>query len=575
MRTRSLLVHFPGYPFDIETFQPDHQLASVAGCLIEAGHEARIHDFATPDYMERLFPDEARDTAVRVADYLYGGKPPSPMTTLQLLWQIRVAHRAYERRRAEVCGKVAERLATDLPADLVVFSLATLEDYDSATRIARRLKARRPDAVLAVLGAFVDVFATDILAHTELFDCACLADAECGIVDLASSVHDRTAWGRVPNLAFRDNGGITVTERRMVVNLGAFPSPDYTVDTYPALKGDGKLKLFTVEDSRGAWGASNALPTSGTGHEDAPRHRVKPVSNVCDEVGHMMAHHGAQVFRMSGPATPPEHVASVASALMTHGLRVVYSRTGHMGFGSPGQDPQALMRHLADSGCIAMDFDVATGSQRLLEDHYGRDTCVTEIETVLRASRKAGMFTGVRLTYPCPDDDYHTRAETVRMLLRTKPHAACVSLPDVLPGSTWYHRALLHGYGINAKHHFARALRCGAQFPLPRDRWRTTPFTIGRLSAGQIISSQEDLIRDIEERGISAQYSSALPLLACMTGHARTPRALVHDLRMQLVTGDVAAVADWVTRFNEAACVPDAARGGFRQYDSMRQVVGN
>ncbi len=49
MNSRSALVYAPAIPFSIDALTPQQPLASVAGALLAAGQETRIHDYATAE----------------------------------------------------------------------------------------------------------------------------------------------------------------------------------------------------------------------------------------------------------------------------------------------------------------------------------------------------------------------------------------------------------------------------------------------------------------------------------------------------------------------------------------------
>ena len=53
---RVLLVSYAGYPCTPSSLIPDNGLASLAGALIESGHEVRVLDFSTVNTLRRLFP---------------------------------------------------------------------------------------------------------------------------------------------------------------------------------------------------------------------------------------------------------------------------------------------------------------------------------------------------------------------------------------------------------------------------------------------------------------------------------------------------------------------------------------
>ena len=58
--SRVLLISFAGYPYSPSSLMPDNGLASLAGCLIDAGHHVRILSYSTVSAVEPLFPKKLR-----------------------------------------------------------------------------------------------------------------------------------------------------------------------------------------------------------------------------------------------------------------------------------------------------------------------------------------------------------------------------------------------------------------------------------------------------------------------------------------------------------------------------------
>ncbi|MEK7795694.1 MAG: hypothetical protein AAB353_14245 [Candidatus Hydrogenedentota bacterium] len=114
----------------------------------------------------------------------------------------------------------------------------------------------------------------------------------------------------------------------------------------------------------------------------------------------------------------------LAQALLVARAAANYSRT---------VDPNSLTpncaRLLKLSGCTAVSLRIHSGSQYMLDRYYRRGVTVSEAEQAVRACKAAGLFTVAQFTYPSELDDYHTCAETLRFIVRTRPHSALFA-PD-------------------------------------------------------------------------------------------------------------------------------------------------
>ena len=565
MKTRSVLVYCPGYPADTNALMPNRILAAAAGCLLDAGHATRIYDYGTVETVERLLEGKLSDAARSAGDSILSDSGLNPLHTLHTLWQIRGVDRLFSRRLTGLCHEIAERLVNHRGLHFAGFLINSVEDLPYAALIASRLRVSRPKLRILAFGPIVDLFAESILHDYRTFDCLCQGDIESSLVALAEKVDTPHAWSTIPNLYFRTGSQTVTTQRHDGTSLGSHPAPAYEPDTYPALRAEQKLKMFELEDSRGCSVFGNAHPLPRVG---APV-RMKPVASVCNEMWRIATLYGARAFSLCGPDASASHMTAVAHELLRRRMDVTYSRTSNI-----RGNVAAMFGALQASGCVAMSFIVDAGSQRLLDDFYGREITVTEIESVLRASKEAGIYTIARFTYPCPADDYHTRAESVRLLDRTRPHAAPVDVPHVLPHSRWYRDSASFGYRFRPDRLLSRSVARARKFPLLPNMWPLVPVDYDRMSASQIVAGQRDLVAEFERRGVVASAPEALIRLARLAGYTDREREFVSRVQEDLVTGDTAGIATLVDQFNEAVCVP--AKGvALRPFDSLRLAVGN
>jgi hypothetical protein len=564
MKTRSVLVYFPGYPFDIKTLMPSRILASAAGCLLDAGHATRVCDYGTVNWIEGLLEGKLSDLSRSVSESVSADPGINPLHTLHTLWQIRAADKFLSRKLVAQCDQIAERLVSQRGLHFAAFMIQTVEDLRFASKIAQRLQADRPKMRVVAFGPVVDLFAATIVRDYREFDCLCVGDIELSLVAFAEKVDMPEAWSTIPNIHFHNGSGPAAGGHRDGLGLGNYPAPAYEPDTYPALRAGQKLKLFELEDNRGT-GVGHALPRPlGV----APV-RMKPVAAVCNEMWRIATLYGARAFSFCGAEATASHMTAVAHELLRRGMDVIYSRSSM----SRGMVP-AMFGVLKTSGCEVMSFAVDTGSQRLLDDFYGRTVTVTELESVIRASRSAAIYTIAQLTYPCPADDYHTRAESIRLIERTRPDAAPVEAPRVLPHSEWFDRHEAFGFRFRPERLLARTVVNARKFPMAPSLWQGVPFTMDGLSLSQIVGEHRRMVEEFERRGILASAPADLIRLARMAGYERRERRFVSRVQEDLMSGDSAGIATLVDQFNEAVCVP--AKGvALKPYDPSRLVVGN
>ena len=139
------------------------------------------------------------------------------------------------------------------------------------------------------------------------------------------------------------------------------------------------------------------------------------------------------------------------------------------------------------------------------------------------------MFTVTRFTFPCIADDYHTKAETLRLISRMKPGSAPILFPET-----------------NQKTVPTRRMR--------RDR--------------------EELCEAIRELGIPTDQTPELGLLAALAGQAGQETAFRDRVEYQLTTGDCDGLVKLVERINRMARV-QVPSIEFKPFVPVQQAMGN
>ncbi len=561
--TRSLLVYLPGYPYTAETLMPQHLLAAMASALTEAGHETYVLDYGTVDDLAAL-------TAGRLANALLGASAADlweENAGVCSRWTARRRRRALTGmvRQAETrqCASAAMEIGTHKSLDFVVLYIPRREDAAPALRLAKALRVQTPSVRILLAGEHVNGYASFLLAASEFVDGCIVGDGEPTVVALADGMRLAHSWTNLPNLVIREGADIRAARREEIPRLDALPWPCYRREYYPAIYGGGKFRVFTVRESRGF----DHVPHTAQRSPFEPHQvRVRSPRRVCDELRALSRDCGARAFHFLGSATPAAAFDAICREILGECLHICYSRAGHVRHTDP-----AAVSTLRDSGCRAIQFQVDTGSQRLLEDYYGHDFGVTTIETVFRACRDAELFIEARFTYPCPEDDYHARAETLRLVRRSLPHAVRLALPEAAPGSDWWDFAREFGFHIDprAVAHWAAA----AADPFAAPYAHASHGMKGRRAA-EIRREYTGLLSDLQFEGFPTAVTAQEALLARLCGQHNAEASYSERLRELLFVGDAEALAAQVRAFNDRAVVP-ANTIPFVPYTSVRAAVGN
>jgi len=568
MSTRSVLVSIPGYPFSLETLLPSHRLATLAGCLLDAGHETQIRDLGTAETLDRLFPEQLRPATETLADGLFSGAPASSLASLTALWRMRGMGREIRARQHALAQEVADNLASTEGIDFVVFAIEDGAELKGVLSAAKRLRAAAPAVRTAAVGRFVQRYGAHLAGMSAVFDCLCLGDAEGALVAWAGRLDRPETWADIPNLALAHRGDQPQPWARTYdCNMDSLPAPAYDAVTYPALAEAAKFKVFTLECGRGC---ERGCPACAEPEINGPALRARSPRTVCDDMSRLVREHGTRAFRFLGPVSP-----GVSYEVLSRGLDVRTCQNVPIAEADP-----ALFAALRAAGGEAISFRAETGSQWLLDEYYKRPYDITTAERALRSCRASGLLTTVRFTYPCPADDYHTRAETLRLIERTRPDAALIGLPEVVPGAPWCTRADAFGFDVDMAGFLRRAALGRDRSSIPLREWTAltpclgSPYRIGLRSLLQAARDGELLAQEVEALGVSTVLTVEMALAARVSGHEGSERGFCSLLRRQIFTGDAAGVADAAVRFNERAARV-AADTGLGARAPLLAAVGN
>ena len=512
MRACSLLVRVPGTPFSINDLRPDTRLATLAASLIERGHRTAILDFGTVEMFEKLYPSSLRARAIQHVeglrsknqDYGYDVEtgPVAKFSQAKLLAE----------HQKGVWENVGEKIAARRDFDFVVVSVAHPKDLTAARIAASRLRALVPRTKVFAWGAaFIDN--QDLVAKSvRYFDAVYLGPLGDGISRLAEALNETKKWRSIPDLAYVDGVRFNLTPPAPVLS-GPVPGPAFDEQVYGAISEQTKLKVFDLDEVN---------PTDGT-HTKKPKNNgiLKPIEVLLEEIRSLHTLYNAHAFHLSGCLQESNHATDIAREMLTQRLRICYSRESDI-----ASTPPHSLAILSASGCRAVDFRIDSGSQRLLDTYYRHPFTVTQIERVLRRSSFSDLFSATHYTYPTVEDDYHTLAETLRLIARSNPDSVTINLP--------------RANGPDGR----RGLLFQEFRPFLKSAWK------------RAAAERADAREAVRELGVDLDISARFALLAELAGHQGREAEFRAQMTYQMLTGDTFGIASSVERINERATSP-------------------
>lgn len=393
--------------------------------------------------------------------------------------------------------------------DVAVVLVNTTKDLAIATRIGQDLVRIAPHCRRILMGPIVEPFGGKTAQGHLPFHHLLGDNPECELLALL---------GDAPSTAANRS-------------LDHLPHPLYDRHHYPALHAPGKLLVFALEHTRGDLPLGAGPPSPWR----APQRRTRSAGRLLDEwrtVKELFPTlRGAHLLGRGD-----EHALSAVSyELRTPTTPLLTARELTL-----EQVTEPLLRTLAHGNCRAVHFKLDSGSQRMLDNVHEHGFGVTQAETALRLAHSLGLQTTVSMTYPAPFDDYHTRAESMRILTRTKPDGVLLHRPAPCPGSRWWEQPDQYGFSSDSMRMLQWSLGVPYEVAYPvRDGL-------------QVDWADEHLkyLRELREIKMTAGLGPEALLMRSLLGNTRRGVQLVRRLSNALERGSAARVGTLVEAFN-------------------------
>lgn len=520
---------------------PDNGLASLAGSLLDAGHQVTVLDYGTVEMIERYVPRRLhRRLSALWRDASTGSS--SPILLARLLRAGLASSRAHRRVVREVADELSAEIERYGP-DFVGFKLWNGDGFSSSVALAKMIRKRHPGVKVIGGGPQVDWFEEYVLDYTDAFHALARGEGERTMVLLADWAEGKRPLDGIPNLIYRGRGGeLTKTPLVPVENLDDLAMPCYDTAHYPSLDGDRHMKMATIDESRGCPNDCNFCIHP---RKSSRNWRIKSPRRLVAEIKSVMASTGADTFIYAGSNTPSKAAVANARAIIDEGLDIRYAGFGHAR-GMKNVDFDLLAR----SGCRALFYGVESGSQRILDGALNKGNKVDEVREILKRTKEAGIFTIGSVIHPCPFEDAESRRETIEFILDVRPDSVPVQFPGLVPGSNWDLDPAKFGFEVPRGR--KAAMRYGLTYKIqliyPPRFWKPLPYLLDGRNSRELFAETTKFAAELKEAGIATNVAHDMVLMAEKLGMTASE---FHTESMRLFyTGDHHGVKDWVRTIN-------------------------
>ncbi len=319
----------------------------------------------------------------------------------------------------------------------ILFWIENREDLKLARKVASRIRKNHSGSNITFvgLGDYIKFAGPYILPYIPEFDCLILNHWETSIVSLYKSLEFSKNLSTVPNSAFIVGNTISLGPHQSILTLDDLPIPTY--DSYHVIFENEKIKVFTIESSRDGF-VTYAEPKS-------LRPKICSTSaRMLQEIAFLRKKFNSLCFHISGETSTSSEVQLFAMNLIKAPFYIYYTRELNC-----LEIEGDLVPTLSLSGGKGIEVKLPTGSQRLLSNFYGIMRTISSLEGALSAFSSSQIYTSINCSYPSPEDDRHTFAETLRLVQRVKPDMVKVSPVWLWPDSTWWENRIALGFNVD------------------------------------------------------------------------------------------------------------------------------
>ncbi|MFB0562711.1 MAG: radical SAM protein [Candidatus Lokiarchaeia archaeon] len=544
--TRSLLINYSGYPAVIRSLALDNGLANLAGSLIQKGHQTKILDYAIVDTIKRLFPHECSDELScltrRIISSLERGLLPQ-RDDLSAFRDLDDWINELQKEKVQQIAQEISKYAKAYKADFVGLKLWSGDGFAGSIAIAEKLKQDSPKLPVFAGGPHVDSFKENIFDVCDIFDALVYGEGEETITMLADYVSGKRRLQDIPNLIYKNNGRIISTPIKRIENLDSLSFPVYDEDVYLAMKGNQKIKMVFIDESRGCPNhCSYCIHPIKSGN----RWREKTAEAVVEQMEEMNRKYGFTSFRFAGSNPPPFLKRRIADEILKRGLKITYSAFGHIRDGSV-VDFELLRK----SGCYSLFFGIESGSQRILDESMNKGVRIDEITKTIKACKDAGLYVVGSVIIPAPQETEETKKESFNLLLRMRPDSVVVWFPALMLGTDWERNSQKYGFDIQNRKSFLReAMLYKIKSFYPPTLWESSSeYRLNGKSFKEITKETGNFRRLLERNGILTQVTSETASIARYAG--MSPRDLRDKARKYLSNGDYESIEELVSKINQ------------------------
>lgn len=545
MKSKIALINYAGYPLYVSSLMPESGLATLAGQLINKGYETIIEDFAKVDIISELLPKKLSSEFSMILDEINNNIKSDKVISKEIISELHLIENKINEFREKKIDNFSSRINNIISKkniDFLGFKLFIGDGFKGSIKIAEKIKEKNPDIMIFGGGPQVDLFRDMIYTRTNVFDSLSIGEADNSIVKLAEYCDGKKNINQVPNLLFKKKGRLYKTKTERVHNLDELKIPSYDIDVYPQLKGDNKIKIFYLDESRGCpYSCNFCLHPLKSGKF----WRYKSPNRIVEEIKEIIKKFGTGAFRFAGSNTPHFLNNKIAQEIVKNELEIKYSCFGHV-----GKYDYDYFNILKKAGCVSIFFGVESGSQIILDKSINKKVSVDDIVITLKQAKNSGLFVVASLIMPSPLETEKTKQETYDIIKKSNPSSCVLTVPLILKGTEWYQNNEAYNIKIDSKEKLlASFMNYQAKFSFPTQLWNEFPYKVNDKNFSVITQESNQFGIKLSRIGINLDITDEIYLMSLYTDYS--PIEFRDISREHILKGDFRKIKNLVKEINK------------------------
>ncbi|MFZ5572815.1 MAG: B12-binding domain-containing radical SAM protein [Thermodesulfobacteriota bacterium] len=541
-----LLINYAGVPHEISSLFPDNGLAILAAALEEKNQKVRILDFSTTDTIRQVYTEEIRKPLSDIASDVFGpGRLDQRQTSaLQGLDDLIIRS---ENRFLQQSIDFLNRHIKRHRIVWVGFKLWMGAIRQSMT-MAAALKKTHPRLRIFGGGPGADLFQEAILQKYPFIDALVLSEGEQSLPLLVEWLGGKLKRARIPGILYRDGIKIRRNPVERITDLNHLPYPVYDPEIYPAMAGDGKMKILCFDDGRGCpMGCAFCPGTAKFGTT-----RIEKTADRCvAELEHLTARHGVTYYRFSGSNTSAGLLSEIADRLLSRSLDITFAVfTSALGLTA------AAVRKLARAGLYSIFTGIESVDDHQRKHLLGKSQSIRHLTTVFEACRDSGVFISTSVIHPAPFASgaiLEKNLDYLVALLKGYENCSVALYPAGLyPHTKWFERLEDFGFslqGVSREAYIETLLDYRYNIVLPRYLWKDLPYALNGRPFKHLLMETNELATHLQQHGILTYLVEANLMMAPALGYRRY-KDFARDSNIAFFSGDASRLEQWNEQFN-------------------------